>query len=54
MGWLTASRSAGLFAANIIMGFLYFVDPAYSYLYAGAVGHLSAVICHENLCLYSK
>jgi MFS family permease len=37
MGWLTASRSAGLFAANIIMGFLYFVDPAYSYIYAFSV-----------------
>jgi MFS family permease len=44
MGWLTASRSAGLFAANIIMGFLYFVDPAYSYLYAFAVAIIAGLI----------
>jgi MFS family permease len=44
MGWLTASRSAGLFAANIIMGFLYFVDPAYSYLYAFSVAIIAGLI----------
>lgn len=43
MGWLTASRSAGLFAANIIMGFLYFVDPAYSYLYAFSVAVIAGL-----------
>ena len=44
MGWLTASRSAGLFAANIVMGFLYFVDPAYSYLYAFSVAIIAGLI----------
>jgi MFS family permease len=43
MGWLTASRSAGLFAANIIMGFLYFVDPAYSYIYAFSVAVIAGL-----------
>jgi predicted MFS family arabinose efflux permease len=37
MGALTASRSFGVFAANIIMGFLYIVNPFYSYTYAGLV-----------------
>ena len=37
MGALTASRSLGVFAANIIMGFLYIVNPFYSYAYAGIV-----------------
>ncbi len=43
MGWLTASRSAGLFAANLIMGFLYFVDPSYSYLYAFSVAAIAGI-----------
>lgn len=34
MGYLTASRSIGLFIANVGMGLLYEVSPAYSYLYA--------------------
>ncbi|MDE1768030.1 MAG: MFS transporter [Candidatus Micrarchaeota archaeon] len=37
MGALTASRSFGVFAANLIMGFLYMVNPFYSYTYAGLV-----------------
>ena len=37
MGALTASRSFGVFAANIIMGFLYIANPFYSYAYAGLI-----------------
>ena len=44
MGWLTASRSAGLFAANIVMGFLYFIYPAYSYIYAFSVATVAGLI----------
>jgi len=44
MGWLTASRSAGLFAANMIMGFLYFIYPAYSYIYAFLVATVAGLI----------
>ena len=44
MGWLSASRSAGLFLANIIMGFLFFINPAYSYVYAFAVALMAGII----------
>ena len=44
MGWLSASRSAGLFLANILMGFLFFINPAYSYLYAFAVALIAGII----------
>jgi MFS family permease len=38
-GRLTAFRSVGLFAANLILGVLFAVNPAYPYLYAlGAAG----------------
>ena len=44
MGWLSSSRSIGLFAGNIVMGLLYVVSSQYSYLYAFAVAALSAAI----------
>ena len=44
MGWLSASRSAGLFFANLIMGFLYFIQPGYSYIYAFSVSLLAALL----------
>lgn len=44
MGWLSSSRSIGLFAGNIIMGLLYVVSSEYSYLYAFAVAAVSAGI----------
>ena len=42
MGYLTSSRSIGLFTANIGMGILYAINPSYSYIYAAAVA-LAAV-----------
>ena len=44
MGALTGSRSIGIFSANVIMGLLYALSPAYSYLYAGMVAILAAAI----------
>ncbi len=44
MGYLTASRSVGLFTANLSMGVLYILDPAYSYFYAAAVSIAAAAI----------
>ena len=44
MGWLSASRSAGLFIANLVMGVLYFINPAYAYIYAFAVSVTAGVI----------
>ncbi len=44
MGWLSSSRSIGLFAGNIIMGLLYVVSSEYSYLYAFTVAAVSAGI----------
>ena len=44
MGWLSSSRSIGLFLGNIIMGFLYVVNSQYSYFYAFAVAAVSAII----------
>ena len=44
MGALTASRSLGVFAANIIMGFLYIVNPFYSYAYAGLISVVAGCI----------
>jgi MFS family permease len=37
MGSLSASRSIGIFLANLIMGLLYVISPFYSYAYAGIV-----------------
>ncbi|MCL5441820.1 MAG: MFS transporter [Candidatus Thermoplasmatota archaeon] len=44
MGWLSASRSAGLFMANLVMGALYFISPAYAYIYAFAVAVTAGII----------
>ena len=44
MGALTASRSAGLFFGNIMMGFLYYFDPFYSYLYATIIAMVAGLI----------
>ncbi len=44
LGYLTSSRSIGLFVANLSMGVLYAVDPAYSYLYAAFVSLAAAAI----------
>lgn len=44
MGSLTAARSIGLFAGNLIMGLLYHFGPAYSYGYAALVALAAAVI----------
>lgn len=44
MGSLQAYRSIGLFFANLIMGVLYVVSPAYSYMYAAAISVLSGAI----------
>ncbi len=44
MGSLTASRSIGIFSANLIMGLLYVVDPFYSYTYAGIVAIIAAAV----------
>ena len=44
MGYLTSSRSIGLFIANAGMGILYALSPFYSYLYAFVVSLAAAVI----------
>lgn len=44
MGWLSSSRSVGMFTGNIIMGFLYSVSSEYSYLYAFIVASASSLI----------
>ncbi len=44
MGSLTASRSAGLFMANIILGFLYFEGPLYAYSFAAFMAVLAGIV----------
>jgi len=44
MGLLQGSRSFGLFFANLIMGLLYIVSPAYSYSYAAVVSILAGAL----------
>ncbi len=44
MGYLTASRSIGLFTANISMGLLYMLSPAYSYFYAFVVSLAASAV----------
>ena len=44
MGSLTASRSVGLFVANIVLGLLYALSPVYSYAYATAVAVAAVVV----------
>ena len=45
-GYLSASRSIGLFFGNLFMGVLYFFSPLYSYLYAFIISALAAVIVY--------
>lgn len=44
MGWLSSSRSIGMFTGNIIMGFLYSLNSEYSYLYAFIVAFAASLI----------
>ncbi|MEM0157974.1 MAG: MFS transporter [Thermoplasmataceae archaeon] len=44
MGWLSATRSAGLFLGNLIMGVLYVFSAQYSYIYAFLVSTAAALI----------
>ncbi len=44
MGSLQGARSVGLFSANLIMGILYVVSPAYSYAYATAISIAAGAI----------
>ena len=44
MGALSASRSVGIFTANLIMGFLYVLNPFDSYLYAAIVALCASMI----------
>ncbi len=44
MGALAASRSFGIFFANIIMGLLYVINPADSYFYAAIVSAAAGII----------
>lgn len=43
-GSLSASRSVGLFVANLAMGLLYVVGPGYAYGYAGLVALLATLV----------
>lgn len=44
MGALAASRSFGIFFANLIMGLLYVLSPSASYFYAAAVSVVAGVV----------
>ena len=44
MGALTSSRSIGLFAANIALGFLYVLGPLYAYGFAAAMAMLAGIV----------
>ncbi|MCL4380728.1 MFS transporter [Candidatus Marsarchaeota archaeon] len=44
MGFLTASRSLGLFFGNLIMGILYVINPFDSYAYAAVVSIIAGII----------
>jgi len=43
-GRLTAFRSVGLFAANLVLGLLFVVNPAYPYLYALLAAGAAAIL----------
>ena len=45
-GYLSSSRSIGLFTGNLLMGILYFFSPFYSYVYAFAVSMAAALIVY--------
>jgi MFS family permease len=44
MGALAGSRSLGIFSANLIMGILYVLNPAASYLYAAVVSIIAGAV----------
>ncbi len=44
MGALAGSRSFGIFSANLIMGILYVLSPAASYLYSSVVAIIAGII----------
>ncbi len=44
MGALTAGRSLGLFASNILMGFLFSIGEIYAYIYAFAAALVAALV----------
>ncbi len=44
MGWLSMTRAAGLFTANLALGVLFGVNPFYAYLYAFATSVAAAGI----------
>ena len=46
MGFLTASRSLGLFFGNLIMGILYVINPFDSYTYAAVVSIIAGIIIY--------
>jgi hypothetical protein len=53
-GYLSSSRSIGLFTGNLLMGILYFFSPFYSYVYAFIVSMVAALIVYifgRNLTL---
>ncbi len=57
MGALAASRSFGIFFANVITGVLYVVNPFYSYAYAAIVSVVAGgIIPHtgKNFKTYTK
>ena len=45
-GYLSSSRSIGLFTGNLLMGILYFFSPFYSYVYAFIVSIAAALIVY--------
>ena len=44
MGALTASRSIGLFFANLVLGLLYTLGPLYAYSFAALMAMLAGVV----------
>ena len=44
MGWLSATRAAGLFVANLALGFLFGIDQFYAYVYAFVTAVAAATI----------
>ncbi len=45
-GYLSSSRSMGLFTGNLLMGILYFFSPFYSYVYAFIISIIAALIVY--------
>ncbi len=44
MGWLSATRAAGLFVANLALGFLFGINQFYAYVYAFVTALVAALI----------